>query len=142
VRLSWLARNGRTGVPARLERGVASPGEESLTAAVAARRSRRSRPSARSSHKRGHVVRAPDSIPGEDVADIKRPAQEARFIERRKRNPGVQKGGHACSGPRTGTRVADTGLLAKIIAALKLKRCEGVSLTVGICDSAPAGYPT
>ncbi len=88
------------------------------------------------------MVRAPDSIPGEDVADIKRPAQEARFIERRKRNPGVQKGGHACSGPRTGTRVADTGLLAKIIAALKLKRCEGVSLTVGICDPAPAGYPT
>src|SRR6266851_10434025 len=51
VRLSCLARNGRTGVPARLERGVASPGEESLTAAIAARRSRLCRPAARSSHK-------------------------------------------------------------------------------------------
>src|SRR5664279_115556 len=29
------ARNGRTGVPARPLRGVASPGEESLTAAIA-----------------------------------------------------------------------------------------------------------
>src|SRR6266481_9520943 len=36
--LSWLARNGR------------SPGEESLAAAIAARRSRRSRPVARSRH--------------------------------------------------------------------------------------------
>jgi hypothetical protein len=89
VRLSWLARNGR------------SPGEESLTAAVAAKRSRRSRPSARSSHKRGPVVRTPNSISEDNVADIKRPAQEAKFIERRKRNAGVQKGGPTCSGPGT-----------------------------------------
>jgi len=36
VRLSWLARNGRTGVPARLARGVASLGEESRSAGIAA----------------------------------------------------------------------------------------------------------
>jgi hypothetical protein len=35
----------------------------------------------------------------DNVVDIKRPAQEARLIERKKRNADVQKGGPTCSGP-------------------------------------------
>src|SRR5260370_9854387 len=50
------------------------------------------------------VARAPNSIPGEDVAGIKRPAQEARFIRRRKRNACPPKGDLNCSRP--GTAVA------------------------------------
>src|SRR5260370_42294419 len=110
VRLSWLARNGR------------SPGEESLTAIVAARRSRRSRPSARSSHREASGSRA-------------------------KQHPGRRRGGHqaACTRgqvhrakkkkrwrterrshlfrTRDGVRVTDTALSAEDIAALGLKRC-------------------
>src|SRR5258707_4453462 len=58
------------------------------------------------------VARAPNSIPGEDVAGIKRPAQEARFIGRRKRNAGVPKSDLICSG--TGTAFASRTTLCRL----------------------------
>src|SRR5258708_37483845 len=58
ARLSWLARNGRR------------PGEESLAAAIAARRSRLCRPVARSRHQEAERVARQTALQGEDVADI------------------------------------------------------------------------
>src|SRR6266478_1627692 len=67
ARLSWLARNGRSRGPRAC--GVASPGEESLAAAIAARRSRLAVlwPD--------HAIKRPRGsrrtiCQGEDVADI------------------------------------------------------------------------
>jgi hypothetical protein len=61
-----------------LSRGVASPGEESLTAAVAAQ-AIEAQPSFGQIQpiERPAGSRAPNSIRGDDVADMKRPAQEA-----------------------------------------------------------------
>ncbi len=56
------------------------------------RRSRRSRPSARSSHQRRRGPPGSDSHQGEHVADIARSAQEATSIGRRKRNASVEMG--------------------------------------------------
>src|SRR5258708_23526407 len=78
-RLSWLARNGR------------SPGEESLTAAIAARRSRLCRPVARSRHQEAARVARRTALQGEDVAAMG--PQELRLDGRRDRNPGARKGG-------------------------------------------------
>ena len=79
MRLSCLARNGR------------SPGEESLTDAVAAQ-AIEAQPSSGQISQREAVV-APNSILGEDVADVKGPAQESRHARRRERGPSVGKGG-------------------------------------------------
>src|SRR5205807_6232087 len=68
VRLSCLARNGR------------SPGEESLTDAVAAQ-AIEAQPSSGQISQREAVV-APNSILGEDVADVRGPAQESRDARR------------------------------------------------------------
>ncbi len=56
------------------------------------RRSRRSRPLARSAKERPWS--APNSILGEDVADVKGPAQESRHARRRERSRSVGKGRH------------------------------------------------
>src|SRR5260221_9361735 len=66
--LSWLARNGRSRGPRAC--GVASPGEESLTAAIAARRLRLCRPVARSRHQEAAQVARQIALQGEDVADM------------------------------------------------------------------------
>ncbi len=60
------------------------------------RRSRRSRPLARSA-KREAVGRAPNSILGEVVANLKGPAQEDRHYGRRGGGRGVEKGRHRLS---------------------------------------------
>ena len=80
VRLSCLARNGRR-----------PRGRKSLRPPLRLRRSRRSRPSARSSHGEAVWSARRTASSGEDVADIERPAQEARLSRRRKGNPGVRK---------------------------------------------------
>jgi len=83
VRLSCLARNGR------------SPGEESRPAGVAFRRSRRSRPSARSSQGEAVWSARRTAPSGEDLAKIGWLAQEAWHLGRGERCRGVQKGrGH------------------------------------------------
>src|SRR5215831_3586607 len=66
--LSWLARNGRRRVPALA--GVASPGEESLAAAIAARRSRLAVLWPDHAIKRPREVARQTALQGEDVADI------------------------------------------------------------------------
>src|SRR5262249_28527516 len=87
---------------------VASPGEESLAAAIAARRSRLCRPVARSSHQEAAHVARPTALWEKTWRTW--PAQEAGFSGRKNRNPGVQKGGRSYPGPCPGARVADTGL--------------------------------
>ena len=67
VRLSCLARNGRTGVPQGLARGVESPGKESLTAAVAAEAIEAQPSFGQIKPKRDRVVRAPNSIPEQET---------------------------------------------------------------------------
>src|SRR5258708_31411878 len=69
-------------------------------------------------------------------------AQEAAFTGRRKRNPGVQKGGHAGSGAGTALASQTPVCWPKSSPPWKLKRCEGPSLMAGSCDPAPAPYPT
>ena len=92
-RLSCLARNGRTGVPARLVAWGGKPrGRKSIRPPLRLRRSRRSRPSARSSHGEAVWSARRTASSGEDVADVDCLAQEARLSRRRKGNPGVQKG--------------------------------------------------
>jgi hypothetical protein len=93
ARLSCLARNGRTGVPARLRAGWQAKGKKVSPPPLRHRRSRRSRRLARSSHWRPCGSPGPTATPGEHVADIERSAQEVAFIGRRKRNPCVEMGG-------------------------------------------------
>src|SRR5580692_3733714 len=79
--LSWLARNGR------------SPGEESLTDAVASRRSRRSRSSARSRPRKAvWLACAQTTVSGKDVTDIELRLQDSAEFKGTKRNAGAQKG--------------------------------------------------
>jgi hypothetical protein len=85
VRLSWLAR----GMGEAQGKKVSPP-------PLRPRRSRRSRPLARSSHQRPRDSRWSDSTEEEDVAGIEYPAQEAARIGRRKRNPCVQMGATEC----------------------------------------------
>jgi hypothetical protein len=81
MRLSCLARNGR------------SPGEESLTGAIAAQAIEAQPSSGQISQ--GEAVVVPNSIIGEDVADLKGPAQESRHPWRRERGRSVGKGWHS-----------------------------------------------
>jgi hypothetical protein len=135
VGLSWLARNGRTGVP-----GVASPGEESLTAAIAARRSRHSRPAARSSHQEAARVARPTASVGEDVAHTARARGQAQWAKEQKR--WSTKRPSQLSRTKHDTRVADTSLSAAGIAAVRLKRREDRALvTVRPGDAASARHP-
>ncbi len=67
-------------------------GRKSIRPPLRLRRSRRSRPSARSSHGEAVWSARRTASSGEDVADVERLAQEARLSRRRKGNPGVQKG--------------------------------------------------
>jgi hypothetical protein len=71
------------------------------------RRSRRSRPSARSSQGEARCSCALNSILRGDVADINRSTQVARLSRRRKRNVGVQKGSALTSPNRAGDDAAD-----------------------------------
>ena len=86
-RLSCLARNGQTGVPTGLAPWGGKPrGRKSIRPPLRLRRSRRSRPSARSSHGEAVWSARRTASSGEDVADVERPAQEARLSRRRKGN--------------------------------------------------------
>jgi hypothetical protein len=80
LRLSCLARNGR------------SPGEESLTAAVAAQ-AIEAKPSSGQISQGEAVVARRRASSGEDVADAEGPAQESRHTRRRERGRSVGKGG-------------------------------------------------
>src|SRR5713226_4297726 len=94
-RLSWLARNGR------------SPGEESLAAAIAARRSRLCRPVARSRHQEAARVARRTACQREDVAGMgpcKRRASRAK-----EQKPWRTEGRSPRSGTRASARLPDTG---------------------------------
>ena len=79
--LSWLARNGR------------SPGEESPTGAVASRRSRCNRPSARSSPREAVWFACAQTASSEkNVTDIELRLQDDPGFKETKRNVGAQKG--------------------------------------------------
>src|SRR5882724_9947146 len=80
VRLSCLARNGR------------SPGEESLTAAIAVQAIEAQPAFGQIKPMRGEVLACAEQHLG-DVPAIDRLTQEAQHPRRRKRKPGVQKGG-------------------------------------------------
>ncbi len=142
-RLSWLARNGRTGVPARLERGVASPGEESLTAAIAARRSRRSRPVARSRHQEAARVARQTASQGEDVADMVRARGQVQRAKEQKRWRTERRS--QLSGTRPSARIADTGVCRLRISVPLDRSVAGaalftVRLTIGIRRTPNRGY--
>jgi hypothetical protein len=80
VRLSCLARNGR------------SPGEESLTAAIAVQAIEAQPAFGQIKPMRGWVLACAELHLG-DVPPSDRLTQEALRSQRRKRKPGVQKGG-------------------------------------------------
>src|SRR5262249_42953335 len=90
--LSWLARNGPRRGPRAC--GVASPGEESLAAAIAARRSRLAVLWLDHAIKRPRGSRAPHSRSRRRHGGHGS-VQEPGLQGRRNRNPGVQKGGIA-----------------------------------------------
>jgi hypothetical protein len=83
VRLSCLARNGR------------SPGEESLTAAIAVQAIEAQPAFGQIKPMRGQVLACAEQHFGE-VPASDRPTQEALRSRRAKRNPGVQKGAPTC----------------------------------------------
>jgi hypothetical protein len=93
VRLSCLARNGRTEVPGALWRGVASPGEENLTAAIAVQAIEAQPAFGQIEPMRGQVLAGIEQHFEGDVRAIDRPTQEAPHSWRRNRRPSVQKGG-------------------------------------------------
>ena len=73
------ARNGRSGVPARRAVWGGRPGEESRSAPLRHRRSRRSRRLARSTHRRGRFsALGPTGIDHGDVARLAVPPQDRR----------------------------------------------------------------
>jgi len=78
-RLSCFARNGR------------SPGEESRPAPLRHRRSRRSRPVARSAHRRGRMERSisreDQGEPGDSIVQPRRPAASAHGAHPASRRP-------------------------------------------------------
>src|SRR5262249_20244292 len=80
VRLSCLARKGR------------SPGEESLTAAVAAQAIEAQTSFGQIKPSEARWLASVRQHCGEDVAEIEQPAQEAARMGRRKRNPCGRKG--------------------------------------------------
>ena len=88
--ISSFTRRGRPHMPR--EEWAKPRGRKSIRPPLRLRRSRRSRPSARSSHGEAVWSARRTASSGEDVADVERPAQEARLSRRRKGNPGVQKG--------------------------------------------------
>src|SRR6266851_901148 len=67
-------------------------GRKSIRSPLRLRRSRRSRPSARSSQGEAVWSACRTASSGEDVADVEGPAQEVRLSRRRERSSGVQKG--------------------------------------------------
>ena len=85
LRLSCLARNGR------------SPGEESLSAAIAAQ-AIEAQPSSGQISQGEAVVARRTASSGEDVADPEGPAQGSRHSRRRERGPSVGKGRHHTGG--------------------------------------------
>src|SRR5713101_5204645 len=92
--LSCLARNGRSRGPRAC--GVASPGEESLAAAIVARRSRLAVLWPDHAIKRPRGSRARQPLKEKTWQTWS--AQEVRRDERRNRNPGVRKGGRSHPG--------------------------------------------
>ena len=86
MRLSCLARNGR------------SPGEESLTAAVAVQAIEAQPAFGQIKPMRGQVLACAEQHLG-DVPASDRLTQEAPHSRRRKRKPGVQKGGPVVAEP-------------------------------------------
>ena len=115
--LSWLARNGRAGVPARLRGGP--PGEESLAAAIAARRSRLCRPAARSSHQEAVRVARQTACVGEDVAERARARGRVQWAKEQKR---WTERRCQLSRTRHDIRITGTGLSTEDIAAARSKR--------------------
>src|SRR5882757_6766976 len=98
---------GEPGSPRALSRGVASPGEESLTAAIAVQAIEVQPAFGQIKPMRGQVLACAVQHLG-DVPAIDRPTQEISRSPRRERKPGVQKGGPGCYGtdgsPRTDRR--------------------------------------
>jgi hypothetical protein len=119
MRLSCLARNGR------------SPGEESLSDAVAAQ-AIEAQPSSGQISQREAVGPRRTASSGEDVADLEGPAQESRHARRRERGRSVGKGRHPirrqpvqrqCPQPSRLRRRRDRGGLVEAV-----ERGQGLSL--------------
>ena len=83
-REEWANRGPRRACPA----GWSAQGKKVEPASLRLRRSRRSRPSARSSHGEAMWSARRTASSGEDVADVERRAQEVRLSRRRKGNGG------------------------------------------------------
>jgi hypothetical protein len=92
-RLSCFARNGQTGVPARLVAWGGKPrGRKLIRPPLRLRRSRRSRPSARSSHGEAMWSAHRTASSGEDVAKVDCLAEDVLLSRRTNGNPSIQKG--------------------------------------------------
>ena len=114
-RLSCLARNGR------------SPGEESLTDAIAAQ-AIEAKPSSSQISQGEAVGPRRTASSGEDVADPKGPAQDIRRAGRRERGCSVEKGRHQTRGQSSNDKAAAIGVCfgrAEIGAAWSKQSNEG-----------------
>src|SRR5216683_5944117 len=100
--------------------GVASPGEESLAAAIAARRSRLCRPAARSRHQEAAGVARQTALQGEDVADMVRARGQAQRAKEQK--PWRTERRSQPSGISPCARIADTGF-CRLRTAVLFDRC-------------------
>jgi hypothetical protein len=87
-REEWANRGPHGACPV----GWKAQGKKVSPALLRLRRSRRSRPSARSSQGEAVWSACRTASSGEDVADVEGPAQEVRLSRRRERSSGVQKG--------------------------------------------------
>src|SRR5713226_1002055 len=99
---------------------VASPGEESLAAAIAARRSRLCRPAARSRHQEAAQVARQTALQGEDVADMVRARGPTRRAKEQK--PWRTERRSQPSGISPRARIADTGV-CRLRTAVLFDRC-------------------
>ena len=100
-------------------------GRKSTRPPLRLRRSRRSRPSARSSHGEAVWSARRTASSGENLADTERPAQEARFSRRRKENSRVQKGHrHDLAIRADGTAAADGTCLCRPRCARQPERSK------------------
>ena len=130
--LSWLARNGRRRGPRAC--GVASPGEESLAAAIAARRSRlavlwpdhaikRPRRSPRQTALRGEVA---------DMGLCKRPGSTGEGTETLACGKAAQPSGIRPSARLQTLESISCGYRCRSIEALRWPRCPRSDLTIRI----------
>ena len=137
MRLSCLARNGQSRVPA-IYRGVASPGEESLAAAIAVQAIEAQPAFGEIEPRRGQVLARAEQQ--RRRARYRSAPQEAPHSRRRNRRRGAQKGGPLVEEQREASALARghrVGVCQRVQTAPS--NCERTPRCRGSCQT--TGYP-